>query len=177
MPNQPRGKTISFQSNISVDSFSGLADSTIRQVFEEIVQSLGGDAGAIWIVEPADPDKLVIAVNVGSRGSSLEGEVSQSVNSGLVSKAYREGTIVHDQGAFQHPDQSIQVDQQLGQYTAYQVALPFSMSGKRVGAATIIQLSDGSPKRQWGFTPESVESLQRWAPALERLFEYAVVAK
>lgn len=174
---ESQDKTVSFQKNISVDSFGSLADATIRQALEEIVQSLGGDAGAIWIVEPADPENLVIAVNVGSRGSSIEGEVSQNVDSGLVSKAFREGKIVHDQGAFQHPDQSAQVDQQLGQYTAYQVAAPFSMFANKIGAVTIVQLSDGSPKRQWGFTPESVESLQRWLPAIERLFEYAVITQ
>ncbi|MEM7452991.1 MAG: hypothetical protein AAF456_01425 [Planctomycetota bacterium] len=161
--------------SLSVDSFGSLADSTIRDSFDDLLTRLNADAGALWIVEHDKPDELTIAVNVGARGSTIEGNVSQGLDTGLVSRAYREKELVHDQGAFRHPEQSMDVDMQLGQFTAYQIACPFQMFDKTIGAVTVIQLSsaENATTREWGFQEEDVTSFTRWISVAQQLFEYA----
>ena len=165
----------SYFDTLSVESFGSLADSTIRESFDDLLGNINADAGALWIVEHDKPDELTIAVNVGAKGSTIEGNVSQGLDTGLVSRAYRELELVHDQGAFRHPEQSMDVDMQLGQYTAYQIACPFQMFDKTIGAVTVIQLSsaENAGTREWGFQDEAVTSFTRWVAVAQRLFEYA----
>jgi hypothetical protein len=163
---------------LSIDTFKELADEVTRASFGDMVRQLGGDAGAIWIVDKSKPQELVIAVNVGAQGDSIEGKVTQSLDSGLVSKAYTEKQLVHDEGAFRHPEQSMDVDMQLGQYTAYQMASPFNLFGETIGAATVIQLaSTKSANGEWGFSKEAVQSFRTWVPVLQRLLEYSAIIR
>ncbi len=170
-------KTDSFLNDLSVDRFGVLADEAIRASFEDLVSQLGGDAGAIWIVEKSKPEELTIAVNVGARGSQVEGNVSQNLERGLVSKAFREKLLVRDKGAFRDREQSMDVDMKLGQYTAYQIAGPFSMFDKTIGAITIVQLSNSqnASGRNWGFDQQAAEMFANWSTVAERLFEYAAI--
>ena len=170
-------KTDLFLNDLSVDRFSALADEAIRASFEDLVSQLGGDAGAIWIVDKSRPEELAIAVNVGARGSQIEGSVSQDLKSGLVSKAFREKLLVHDKGVFRDREQSMDVDMKLGQYTVYQIAGPFSMFGDTIGAVTIVQLSsvENAGRSDWGFDEKAVEMFANWSAIASRLFEYAVV--
>lgn len=157
----------------SVSKLGDLADEEIRSSFEDLLHHVAADAGAVWIVGK-DNEELTIAVNVGARGSSIEGSVSQGLDSGLVSKAFKEETMVRDEGAFRHREQSLAVDMKLGQLTAYQIACPFSMFGKTIGAVTVVQLStpQNAGKREWGFDEEAANSVTRWVSIAQRLFEY-----
>ena len=170
-------KTELFLNDLSVDRFGALADEAIRASFEDLVSQLGGDAGAIWIVDKSNPEELAIAVNVGARGSQIEGNVSQNLKRGLVSKAFREKRLVHDKGVFRDREQSMDVDMKLGQYTAYQIAGPFAMFGDTIGAVTIVQLSstEKAASRAWGFDEKAVEMFANWTAVAERLFEYAAI--
>lgn len=162
-----------FLQQVSVSKLSDLADEKIRMSFEDLLHHVNADAGAIWLVG-SDGEQLTIAVNVGARGSSIEGNVSQNLDSGLVSKAFREKAIVCDEGTFRHEEQSLDVDMELGQLTAYQIASPFSMFEQTIGAVTVIQLTtaENTSRREWGFDDEASESVSRWVSVAERLFEY-----
>ena len=164
-------------SQISVGSFQQLADDNFRKSFDDLVRRNGADAGAIWIVEHDNPQVLTIAVNVGEKGDSIEGEVQQVIETGLVSRAYKDKEFVHDQGAFRNAEQSDSVDRQLGQFTAHQMALPFNVFGNTVGAVTLIQLAtpQNVAGREWGFNEAAENSFQCWTSIAQQLIEWAVV--
>ena len=167
----------SFLGRLSISSLQELADETTRESFEDLIHQLNADAGAIWVLEKNELDELTIAVNVGARGSSIEGAVSQRLNSGLVSKSFREEILIHDEGTFQDPEQSVAVDMELGQRTNYQIAMPFYMFGQKVGAVTVVQIStpEKPTRNEWGFDDECVVNFQHWVAVAQRLFEYARV--
>ena len=167
----------SFLQSVSVEAIGKIADQVFRKSFEELLCHCGADAGALWVVEKDAPDSLTIAVNAGDKGETIEGKVSQQLDSGLVSRAFKESTFVHDDGLFRSKDQSMEVDMQLGQVTTQQMAIPFQMFGQTIGAITVIQLSssNGVTRREWGFKDDSVQAFQNWLPVAQRLAEYAVV--
>lgn len=166
-----------FLQTISVASLRALVDDVFRQSFKILLEQTGADAGALWVLESANPDNLTIAVNVGDKGESIEGNVSQTLDSGLVSRAFKENVFVHDEGAFRSSDQSMDVDMQLGQYTTHQMASPFQVFGQPIGALTVIQLSStkDAQGREWGFSDSASQAFQSWVPVAERLVEYSVV--
>lgn len=164
-----------FLNSLSLDSVRQLADSVIKESFEDMVAGVGADAGAIWVVDADQDAEITIAVNVGARGSEIEGEVSQNLDSGLVSKAYKQEQLISDEGVIPHAEKSFDVDQQLAQMTLHQIASPFKMFGKTIGAATIVQFvtaSSGTQKKNWELREDAIESFRRWVAAAERLFEY-----
>jgi hypothetical protein len=170
---------VSFLQDVSVTSLKELADDTFRKSFEDLVHQLNADAGALWIIDKEKPEELTIAVNVGSRGSSIEGHISQELSSGLVSKAFREETVVHDEGAFRDPEKSYSVDVTLGQMTNYQIAMPFFMFGQKVGAVTAVQVStlEAPSRNDWGFKQDCVERFSHWVAVAQRLLEYSQVRR
>lgn len=167
----------SFLKSVSVSRMQELAVPSSRKSFEDLLHQIKADAGAIWIVDKDQTDALTIAVNVGARGSSIEGNISQSLDRGLVCKAFREDTLVHDQGTFFDPEQSRSVDMRLGQQTNYQLAMPFFMFEHKIGAVTAVQVStlENPLRKEWGFTDQAVEDFQHWVAVAQRLFEYECV--
>jgi len=163
-----------FLDSVSVERINALADSVIKNSLEELLVRMNADAGAVWVVEGDSAEEITIAVNVGLRGEAVEGTISQNLDRGLVSKAYREGQIIGDEGVLPHADKSIEVDAKLGQMTIHQVVGPFQMFGKRIGAATVVQAVTGenAGRKQWGFNENAVESFGRWVEVAQRLFEY-----
>ena len=164
----------SFLNSISIDQVSALADLVIKDSFEDLLAQLNADAGAIWVVGTDSDDEITIAVNVGLRGNAVEGNVTQKLDRGLVSKAYREGQIIGDEGILPHAEKSIDVDSKLGQMTVHQIAGPFQMFGKTIGAVTVVQTVTGSSarKKQWGFSENAEQFFRRWVEVVQRLFEY-----
>lgn len=162
-----------FLSDLSVASLQALAVESTRKSFETLLQHVQADAGAIWVVDKNATDALTIAINVGARGSEIEGHVSQALDKGLVSKAFREGSLIHDEGSFRDPEQSLSVDLELGQLTNYQIAMPFMMFGEKIGAVTVVQVStlEKPLRKQWGYTAECVEEFRNWVVEAQRLFE------
>lgn len=162
-----------FLDSISVERVSALADSVIKSSFEDLLNRLNADAGAVWIVAEGS-DEITIAVNVGLRGDTVEGQVSQNLERGMVSKAFRDGQIISDEGLLPHSEKSIDVDCELGQMTVHQVAAPFRLFDKRIGAVTIVQTvtNANTNRKQWGFSENAVESFGRWIEVGQRLFEY-----
>ena len=163
-----------FLNSVSLEKVQQLADEVIKESFEDLVHGVGADAGAIWIVDPDQSSEITIAVNVGARGSEIEGEVSQNLDSGLVSKAYKQEELISDEGVIPHAEKSLDVDQQLAQMTLHQIAAPFKMFGKTIGAVTVVQFvtATGAQKKEWGLREDATESFQRWVAVAERLFEY-----
>lgn len=167
----------SFLNSVSLDSIRELANEVIKESFEDHVERLRGDAGAIWVVDQSNPEEITIAVNVGARGSSIEGSVSQNLESGLVSKAFKEEQLICDEGVLPHNEKSFDVDQELEQMTLHQIAAPFRIFGKTIGAMTVAQFvtAETCAKRTWGFDQEAKESFRRFSAVCERLFEYEVI--
>lgn len=163
-----------FLNSVSLEKVQALADEVIKESFEDLVARVGADAGAIWIVEADESSEITIAVNVGARGSDIEGEVSQDLDSGLVSKAYKQDELISDEGVIPHAEKSLDVDQQLAQMTLHQIASPFKMFGKTIGAVTVVQFvtATSGTKKEWGLSEDATESFKRWVAVAERLFEY-----
>lgn len=162
----------------AVDQFCNWADSLVRRAFENLLSQIQAHAGAFWIpVEYEGKPCLVIAVNVGDRGSEIEGTVFQSLDSGLVSKAYRDAEVVCHQGIFKHSQQSAEVDKELAQLTAHQIAAPFFLFGHKVGAVTAIQSMAGgiAHRTKWGFDQDAIDQFKIWVEISQRLFEYNVL--
>ena len=157
---------------LSLDNIRTVADEVIESGFENLLKFIHCDSAAIWLKNPAE-DKLTIAFNVGGRGKELEGQVSQSLDSGLVSKAYREQQMICHQGIFNHKEQSSQIDMELGQMTAHQIAAPFKLFGQLVGAVTAVQIISSEKPRTsgWGFDDEMCHRFTNWVQVAERLFE------
>ena len=174
IPTGKEAEVQSFLSSLSIERFNGLADSVIKGSFEDFLAQINADAGAIWIVGDQDSDEITISVNVGARGSSVEGKISQNLDSGLVSKAYRENKIIGDEGVISHSEKSFDVDAKLGQMTVHEIAGPFKLFGKTIGAVTVVQMViDANVKnKQWGFSENAVEMFGRWVEVAQRLFEY-----
>ena len=169
----------SFIKELSVQSLQKLADQTVRESFGDLIHRLQADAGAIWVLEHNEPDELTIAVNVGEHSDSVEGNVSQGLTSGLVSKSFREETLIRDEGTFSDPEQSVSVDMKLGQRTNYQLAMPFFMFGEKVGAVTAVQIStlEKPTRSEWGFDEQCVDNFRHWVAVAQRLLEYARVVQ
>lgn len=168
----------SFHQSISVETIGGVADQVFRDSLEDLIRQTKADAGAVWVADKESPDSLTIAINVGEKGDAIEGNVSQQLESGLVSRAFNEGVFVHDDGVFRPADQCLDVDMQLGQFTIHQMASPFKMFGKTIGAVTAIQLSTATnppAQRAWGFDDDSVRAFQCWVSVAQRLAEYSIV--
>jgi hypothetical protein len=159
---------------VTVDNFRDLADPVIENSFRMLLKTIDADAAAIWLVNTSDRGQvLTIAYNVGGRGAEIEKKVSQPLDSGLVSKAFRESaTICHD-GFFSHKEQSSNVDTELHQLTAHQIAAPFKIAGTLIGAATVVQVQDAksSSRIHWGFEKPAIELFENWVAVTGRLFE------
>ncbi|MEM9944139.1 MAG: hypothetical protein AAF939_21465 [Planctomycetota bacterium] len=159
--------------NPSVQRFQELADPVIRDSMRDLAKHLGANAAALWVRPPGE-EKLTIAVNVGIRGTEVEGKISQDLSSGLVSKAFKENVVICDEGPFRHSEQSMDVDMELGQMTQFQIAGPIQMFGTTVGAVTDIQMTtaDSPAPQEWGFQKGAEEIFRRWLPVAQRLFEW-----
>lgn len=164
--------------NLNLDTLKSLTDSVVQGSIENLNDLVNGHATAIWIRENKQGDDvLTIAYNVGVKGEEVEGVVSQSLDSGLVSKAFKnEKTICH-QGFFKHREQSTDVDKELGQVTAHQIATPFKLFGQSIGALTVIQtLAAGVENNsEWGFDAEDIENFEAMVRVIERLLELNVI--
>jgi hypothetical protein len=170
-------ETEAFLKTVSVDRVGKVVDEVFRNSFEELLRQCDADAGALWVVDHEAPSTLTIAINVGDKGEAIEGNVSQQLDCGLVSRAFNDSTFVHDVGLFRSKDQSLDVDMQLGQMTTQQMANPFKMFGQSIGALTVVQLSaiNGTARRDFGFKEDAVRAFQNWLPVAQRLVEYSVV--
>ncbi len=164
----------SFLSGLSVDSFQTLSDKVIDGCMKNLMNQVNGHAAAVWVHQSSDEGEvLTIAYNIGEKGRDVEGVVSQSLDSGLVSKAYKDLETICHQGFFKHKEQSAEVDKELGQITAHQIAAPFQLFGQTVGAITVIQtLATGvAQQSEWGFDESDVSVFKDSAEAIQRLFE------
>jgi len=154
-------------------TLQSLADEFIREHLLFEMKRIGGDAAAMWVPDHRDgKDGLMIAVNVGSKGTSIEGVVFQPFGQGLLCAAYSENRIICHQGIFQHRQQSAQVDKQLHQVTAHQIACPLDLFDQRAGAATVIQSSGGEFRTKWGFDQNDIDSFVRAIKVCQRFLEY-----
>lgn len=172
--------TDSYLGGLELSVLPELADQVIKGSILNLIQLINGHAIAIWLPENRDgEDVLTIALNVGERGHEIEGEISQSMDKGLVSKAYRENETICHQGFFKHREQSSAVDQELGQVTAHQIATPFKLFDKIVGAVTVVQtLASGIEQQsEWGFDENDVALFRTGIETIERLFELNVIRK
>lgn len=170
--------TDSYLGGLELSVLPSLADDVIKGSILNLIQLVNGHAIAIWLPErQGDADVLTIAYNVGGRGHDIEGEISQSLDKGLVSKAYLENETICHQGFFKHREQSSAVDKELGQVTAHQIATPFKLFGKTVGAATVVQtLASGIEQQsEWGFDENDVTLYRNGIETIERLFELNVI--
>lgn len=169
-----------FTQGMGIVVFQSLADDVIKNSILNLSQLINGHAIAIWLPEKKDSEEvLTIAYNVGARGHEIEGVVSQPLDEGLVSKAFKDNDFVCHQGFFKHREQSADVDKELGQVTAHQIAAPFQLFGKTVGAITIIQtLASGIEQQsEWGFDENDVEMFKSGVQNIERLFELNIIRK
>ena len=165
-------------SKLTLENLNSLTDSVVEGCLESLNELVNGHAAAIWIREDKGGEQvLTIACNVGGKGDEVEGVVSQSLDSGLVSKAFNDGETICHQGFFKHKEQSTEVDKELGQMTAHQIAAPFELFGKAIGAVTVIQtLAAGVEKQsEWGFDKSDVESFNVQLRIIERLLELNVI--
>lgn len=172
--------TESYLDQLEVKTLQALSDNVIEGSVSNLKQLINGHAVAIWLPENRNgEDVLTIAYNVGERGHMIEGTISQPLGSGLVCKAFRENQTICHQGFFKHREQSLGVDQELGQVTAHQIATPFELFGKTVGAATIIQtLASGIVQHsEWGFDESDVELFESGVETIQRLFELNIIRK
>ena len=172
--------TKSFVGSLEIDVFQALTDNVIEGSIVNLNQLVNGHAIAIWLPEQRDgEDVLTIAYNVGERGHEVEGVISQSLDKGLVSKAFRDGETICHQGFFKHREQSVAVDQELGQVTAHQIAAPFKLFEKSVGAITVIQtLASGIEQQsEWGFDENDVSVFESGVETVQRLFELNIIRK
>lgn len=167
-----------FHQSVSVETISKVADDVFRHSLENLIRQTNADAGAIWVADQKTPDALTIAINAGDKGKTIEGNVSQQLESGLVSRAFKEEIFVHDNGVFRSADQSSDVDMQLGQFTTHQMASPFQVFGKTIGAVTAIQLTSlkKPTRKEWGFDEDAVQSFKSWVAVAQRLAEYAIIS-
>jgi hypothetical protein len=163
-----------FLRKMQFDQFQSLTDAVIERHLTDMLKTLEAHAVAIWVktVGP-DGDQLTIAYNVGQRGSEIEGKISQPLDEGLVSKAYRENTTICHQGIFRHREQSLSVDLQLGQLTAHQIAAPFMFFDRAIGAITVIQTLDAglAEHSHWGFDNDKIKLFEGEVAVVQRLFE------
>lgn len=162
---------------LNLTNFKLLVDDVVAKTMSNILDHVNGHAIAIWLKENGAEEKLTIACNVGDKGASVEGLVSQPLSAGLVSKAYRDGQVVCHQGLFKHREQSLSVDKALNQITAHQIASPFRLFGNRVGAVTVVQtLAKGIEQHsEWGFTKEDISHFETGVEILQRLIELNLI--
>ena len=169
-------KTQAFVDELSHQSLKRLVDENLDRCFQSFLTRTDSHAGAVWIVNPAT-NKLVIAYNVGGQGQEIEGQIEQPLETGLVSKAFKENQTICHQGIFAHREQSAKVDEALLQVTAHQIATPFCMFGRTVGVLTAIQTLDAGVrlKTEWGFDETDIEQIEVASWVLGRLMEYNVI--
>jgi hypothetical protein len=161
-------------SDITVGNIRELADDVIENSFLSLLDHINANAAAIWLrTRDSEEEFLTIAYNVGGRGAEIEGQVRQTLDAGLVSKAYQEAKTICHQGIFSHKEQSMDVDRELHQVTAHQIAAPFYILGTRAGAITAIQTLGGNigPGAKWGFNDPAVGHFENWVKVMQRLFE------
>lgn len=170
--------TSNFIETPCINLFRGLADAQTRKSFGFVLGQIQAHAGAFWLVSEQDGQRgLTISVNEGDRGPEIEGKVFQPIDKGLVCEAFSKNETVCHQGVFRHDKQSDDIDKELGQVTAHQIAVPFSMFGKAIGAVTAIQsLASGiSHHTQWGFDQDAIDTFENFVRLSERLFEYNLI--
>jgi hypothetical protein len=168
----------SFLSDLQTSSLKSYSDDVIDNCIRNLIDQVNGHAVAIWLEEQKEEgDVLTIAYNVGDKGHEVEGVISQSLESGLVSKAYKQNETICHQGFFKHKEQSTKVDQKLGQITAHQIAAPFQLFGKTIGAITVIQtLAAGFEQHSnWGFDQADINHFEASVEVIQRLFELNII--
>ena len=169
-----------FLANLDTGSLKLYSDDVIDNCIKNLIDHVNGHAVAVWLEEQKEgSDVLTIAYNVGEKGDEVEGVISQSLEDGLVSKAYKEKETICHQGFFKHKEQSMKVDQKLGQITAHQIAAPFQLFGKTIGAITVIQtLAAGFEQHSdWGFDRTDIEHFESTVEVIQRLFELNIIRK
>ena len=163
---------------VDVSNLKSYTDDVIEQSLLHLIDKVNGHAVAIWLPENKEGEEvLTIAYNVGDNGPEVEGVISQSLDDGLVSKAFKESQVVCHQGFFKHKDQSSEVDKELGQMTAHQIAAPLAILGQTIGAITVIQtLGAGVENHEdWGFDDDDVEHFRVVVSVIQRLFELNLI--
>ena len=127
--------------------------------------------------KPLSEDALVIAYNDGPRPEELEGKVRMPMGEGLISKAFTEHETICHQGMFRHKDQSEEVDKQLKQLTAHQIAAPFFLFGECRGVLSAVQTYSGGAdgRTQWGFDEGAVKQFATASRVMRRLVEYRLL--
>lgn len=172
--------TKSFLAEVNIASIKSLVDNVVEGSLNNLTAQVNGHAAAIWLHEQKpDEDVLTIAFNAGGKGHEVEGVVSQSLDDGLVSKAYKEQKTICHQGIFKHKEQSTDVDRELGQMTAHQIAAPLALFGQTVGAITVIQtLAKGYEQQsEWGFDEADISYFETSVDTVQRLLELNVIRK
>ena len=169
-----------FVAKINIDNLKSLTDDVIEKSILNTIDQVNGHAVAIWLPDEKDgQDVLTIAYNVGDKGPEVEGVISQKLDEGLVSKSFKNNETVCHQGFFKHREQSSSVDKKLGQITAHQIASPFRLFGKTIGAITVIQtLAAGVEQHSdWGFNNTDIQHFESSVQITQRLFELNVIRK
>lgn len=172
--------TKSFLEGIEIESVKSLVDKVVHGSLNNLITQINGHAAAIWLHEQKSAgEALTIAYNVGEKGHDVEGVVSQPLDEGLVSKAFKEDKTICHQGVFKHKEQSTDVDKELGQMTAHQIAAPFKLFDKTIGAITVIQtLAKGYEQQsEWGFDKSDIAYFETSVDIVQRLLELNVIRK
>jgi len=141
--------------NSDHDGFKSLMPPSAPMLFRRSLLEIGAHEGSIWIAIPAT-GQLVTCYNTQETGWP----VVQALDSGLVSKAYKEERPIHHKGLHRYDDSSGDVDAYLEQRTQHQISVPFYLCGKLCGVLSVVQLSSdfhSEPREDvpWGFDDEA----------------------
>lgn len=137
------------------EGFKSLMPASAPMLFRRSLLEIGAHEGSIWIAIPAI-GQLVTCYNTQETGWP----VAQTLESGLVSKAYKEERPIHQKGLHRYHESSGAVDAYLEQKTQHQISVPFYICGKLVGVLSVVQLSSdfhSEPREDvpWGFDDDA----------------------
>lgn len=132
---------------------------TVPMLLKHMLSEIDAHEASIWIIDD-EKEQLVICYNT----EELARHFSQPLDTGFVSKAYREERPVHHKGIYRYHEGSGLIDSEHAQNTQHQISVPLYLFGKLCGSLSVVQLSSdfhSEPREDvpWGFKDEAVTLL------------------
>ncbi len=139
---------------------------TLRPALASAASAILADEASFWMKAP-DRDALVMVLNGNPLAADMEMVAEQPLDTGLVSRVFRDGEPLIDPHSLPIRDHSKKIDIEFSQVTHYVAIVPVTVGGLRVGVVSAVKFpTDGDHIRkasEWGFSKDALEKLSALA--------------
>lgn len=158
---------------LDASTFDDLFDSLMQLTTKDAFDDVQAHEGTIWLADAGEKN-LVPSHGIGPSFGKL---IPQPLTSGLISLVFRNGQSFAENEVYRNAQQDKTMDKTLGVLTCSMIAVPLYFAQNVRGVISCVKLkpADSTEPDPAGFSPESINRIERLSAVLGRLLDLSLV--